>query len=65
MRPNPNWPDRVFQAAHREYPQAVARMSLYCVAFFGHARPTGLAHSETCESVWRGLCRKHLRKVTG
>lgn len=63
MRPNSNWPDEVFRKAHLEYPNAVAKKGLYCMAFFGHGRPSNLDHKETCESVWRGLCRKYLRML--
>ncbi len=63
MKPNPAFPIRVYQDAHMEYPQAVAAKGLYTVAFFGHGRPSNLAHKETCESIWRGLVRKHLRKI--
>ena len=63
MKPNPNWPDVVFRSAHQDFPNAVGAKGLYCMAFFGHGRPSGLTHKETPESVWRGLCRKHLRAL--
>ena len=61
MKPNENWPVEVFRRAHKEYPRAVGDLGLYCMAFFGHGRPRDLEHKETCDSVWAGLCRKHLR----
>ncbi len=62
MKPNPNFPVRVYQEAHRLYPDRVAKKSLYCMAFFGHSRPANLDHKETTESIWRGLIREILRK---
>ena len=62
MKPNPNWPIAVYQKAHAAYPDAVAKKGLYCMAFFGHGRPSSLNHKETCESVWRGLVRRCLRE---
>ena len=49
MKPNPNFPVRVYQAAHAEYPNAVGEKGLYCMAFFGHSRPENLSHRETPE----------------
>lgn len=65
MKANKNFPVEVYRRADREYPQAVGDRGLYCVAFFGHGRPSDLTHKETCESVWRGLVRKHLRAYAG
>ena len=64
MRPNSNFPDRVYSEAHKLYPDRVAKSGLYCVAFFGHARPLNLGHKETTESIWRGLIREVLRGLT-
>jgi hypothetical protein len=50
-------PVRAMMRAHRLYPQAVGRLGLYGMAFFGHGRPAGLPHRATCEDVWRGLVR--------
>lgn len=63
MKPKSTYPISVYQKAHAEYPKAVARKGLYCVAFFGHSRPKNLKHKETCESIWRGLIRKHLQSI--
>jgi hypothetical protein len=65
MKPNPNWPLRVYQRAHAEYPNEVAKRGLYAFAFFGHKRPANLEHKETTESVWRGLLRRILREECG
>jgi len=62
MKPNINYPVEVYRRAHRDYPGAVGAVGLYGVAFFGHGRPHNIGHKETCESVWRGLVRMHLRK---
>jgi len=62
MKPSPRWPVEAYRRAHAAYPAAVAARSLYGVAFFGHGRPLGVAHRETCESVWRGLVRRALRE---
>ena len=58
MKPNQNWPIEVFRQAHKEYPNAVASANLFGAAFFGHSNPEGV--TKTCESIWRGLCRKAL-----
>lgn len=55
----PALPVPVFQEAHRRYPQAVARQSLYAAAFFGHSHPHTV---RTPESVWRGVVRQCLRE---
>ena len=61
MTASHNWPASVLAAAHAAYPAAVGRAGLYGLAFFGHARPAGLPHRATTESVWRGCCRAALR----
>jgi hypothetical protein len=62
MRPKASWPVAVLSEAHKRYSLTVAHKGLYGVAFFGHSRPSALSHSETTESIWRGICRQCLKE---
>jgi len=54
-------PVSVYLEAQQRFRDSVEHWDLYCCWAFGHARPDGLTHKRTLESLFRGAVRRSLQ----